>query len=339
MKKILCLGLTPALQRTLVFDAIDLNEVNRAKLVIESAAGKALNTARALSALAMPVQVAGLNGGETGREIDSFLKAYGVEAVQTSMKANTRICTTLLAQQQGTITELVEEAPHPGAAALKRFMRDNLARIAEASVLVISGTLPPFVEETFYVPFVCEAHKQGIPVVIDSHKAPLLHVLSERPLLAKLNRQELAITFKREITSEQQVLSCMSELLAMGAQHVVVTQGAKPTYLMARNGKHWRITPPKLAQVINPIGSGDCTTAGIVCKLMQRRPMAEAIAFGLACGTANVTTQTPADFKPRNAQGLRKHVLIEALEPCRKLQRSFQAPATQLPAAKDTLSI
>jgi 1-phosphofructokinase family hexose kinase len=313
MKKILCLGLTPALQRTLIFDALDINEVNRAKVVIESAAGKALNTARALSVLSMPVQVAGLNGSAAGRKIDAFLKAYGVTSVQTSMKSNTRICTTLLDQQHNTITELVEEAPNPGAAALKRFMRENLERIADTSALVISGTLPPFVEETFYLPFVREAHMQGIPVVIDSHKAPLLHVLSERPLLAKLNRHELAITFKREITNEKQVVSCMKELIAKGAQNVVITQGAKPTYLMTSNGKHWRLAPPKLDQVINPIGSGDCTTAGIVFKLLKRRPLPEAIAFGLACGTANATTQTPADFDPRHAQALRKRVLIEAL--------------------------
>lgn len=313
MKKILCLGLTPALQRTLLFDALAINEVNRAKTVIESAAGKALNTARALSVLSMPVEVAGLNGGPTGLKIDAFLKAYGVTSVQTSMKTNTRICTTLLDQRHGTITELVEEAPNPGSATLKRFMRDNLERISDAAALVISGTLPPFVEETFYVPFVREAQKRGIPVVIDSHKAPLLHVLSERPLLVKLNQHELGITFKQEITREQQLLPCMKELIAMGAQNIVVTQGAKPTYLMTSTNKHWRFTPPKLDQVINPIGSGDCTTAGIVCKLMKRRPFPEAIAFGLACGSANATTQTPADFDPRHAQALSKHVLIEAL--------------------------
>lgn len=313
MKKILCLGLTPALQRTLVFDVLTVNEVNRARLILESAAGKALNTARALSALSMPVQVAGLNGGTPGRKIDAFLKTYGVTSVQTAMKAETRICTTLLDLQHNTITELVEEAPNPGAAALTRFVRENLERSREASALVLSGTLPPFVDDTFYVPFVREAHNRGIPVIIDSHKAPLLHVLSERPLLAKLNRQELAITFKREITREAQLVSCVKELLARGAQNVIITQGEKPAYLMTHGSRLYRLRPPQLKQVLNPIGSGDCTTAGIVCKLMKRRPLPEALAFGLACGSANATTQTPADFDPRHAQALRKHVLIEAL--------------------------
>jgi fructose-1-phosphate kinase PfkB-like protein len=67
MKKVLCLGLTPVLQRTLVFDRLETDEVNRVRQVVESAAGKALNTARALVTLGTPAQTAGFNGGDTGR--------------------------------------------------------------------------------------------------------------------------------------------------------------------------------------------------------------------------------------------------------------------------------
>ena len=39
MKNVLCLGLTPVLQRTLVFERLETDEVNRARQVVESAAG------------------------------------------------------------------------------------------------------------------------------------------------------------------------------------------------------------------------------------------------------------------------------------------------------------
>jgi 1-phosphofructokinase family hexose kinase len=301
MKKILCLGLTPALQRTLFFDTLAINEVNRAKQVLESAAGKALNTARALSTLGMPAKVTGLNGGTTGRTLETFLKAYGVTSVQTSMKRETRICTTLIDQSKGAITELVEEAPDPGRPTLMRFRRDTLNHLEQASALVISGTLPPFAPEDFYLPFVRAAGARDIPVIIDSHKAPLLHLLQERPLLVKLNVHELAITFKRKIKTERDIVECMNKLLTLGSRNVIITQGAKAAYLMTGSGALWRVLPPKLDQVVNPIGSGDCTTAGIVCKLLKRRPLPEALAFGLACGTANATTPTPADFDPKLA--------------------------------------
>jgi len=311
MKKILCLGLTPALQRTLFFDTLVINEVNRARLVLESAAGKALNTARALSTLGMAAQVAGLNGGTTGRTLEAFLKAYGVTSVQTSMKRETRICTTLIDQSKGTITELVEEAPDPGRPTLMRFRRDTLKHLEQASALVISGTLPPFAPEDFYVPFVRAAGVRDIPVIIDSHKAPLLHLLQERPLLVKLNVHELAITFKRALAGEPDIVELMNKLRALGAKNVIITQGAKAAYLMDTSGSLWRTLPPKLDKVVNPIGSGDCTTAGIVCKLLKRRPLPEALAFGLACGTANATTPTPADLSPKLATQFYKTIHLE----------------------------
>lgn len=314
MKKILCLGLTPALQRTLLFDALATNSVNRATRVIESAAGKALNTARALSTLSMPAEVAGLNGGSTGRKIEAFLKKYGVESVQTAMKAETRICTTLIDLKNGTITELVEEAPDPGEGALRRFKQANLKRLAEASALVISGTLPPFATETFYRPFVHEAVAQRLPVIIDSHKAPLLHLLPERPLLVKLNWHELETTFHHVLKTEQQLKRVMKELVALGARNVAITQGSKAAYLLTEDGSFHRLHPPLLAEVINPIGSGDCTTAGLVCKLMKCRPLLEALAFGLACGTANAMTPTPADFDPKIATRLYQKIRRESLD-------------------------
>jgi len=313
MKKVLCLGLTPALQRTMRFDRLEVDEVNRARQVVESAAGKSLNTARALAALGTPAETAGFNGGETGRKLVAFLKTYGVgTGALTSTRAPTRICTTLLDQAAGTVTELVEEAPAPGRAALARFVRENLRRTRAASMLVISGTLPPFVNDEFYVGFVRAAAESGVPVVIDSHKAALINVLFERPLLAKLNVRELEITLRESLTSESLILRGMRDLLNMGAQNVFVTHGGKASYLVTPK-RAWRFAPPPLAKPVNPIGSGDCTTAGIVHALLGGKNLREAIRLGLACGSANVESLTPADLDVKRVQALKRSVLATAV--------------------------
>ncbi|HQA37961.1 MAG TPA: PfkB family carbohydrate kinase [Kiritimatiellia bacterium] len=237
MKKVLCLGLTPVLQRTLVFDRLETDEVNRARQVVESAAGKALNTARALVALGTPAQTAGFNGGDTGRRVAACLAACGVDAhTLTAMKAPTRVCTTLIDRAGGTVTELVEEAPAPGIAALRRFTRDTLRRATDASMLVISGTLPPYADNAFYVPFVHAANEADVPVVIDSHRTALINVLFERPLLAKLNVRELEVTLEERLTSERRILRGMRDVLALGARNVFVTQGGKGAYLLTPRG-------------------------------------------------------------------------------------------------------
>ena len=308
MKKVLCLGLTPVLQRTLVFDRLETDEVNRARQVVESAAGKALNTARALVALGTPADATGLNGGETGRRVLAYLKSYGMETgALTTMKAPTRICSTLIDRTAGTVTELVEEALAPGPAAVKRFVRENLKRTARASMLVISGTLPPFVGDDFYVEFVRGAAEAGVPVVIDSHRTALIDVLFEQPLLAKLNVREMETTLQEPMRSEKAILRGMRDLRNMGAQNVFVTQGGKASYLLTPKGA-WRFAPPAIGPKLNPIGSGDCTTAGIAHALVRGKTMAEAVRYGLACGSANVESLTPADLDPKRVTALARCV-------------------------------
>ena len=46
---ILCIGTTPTVQRTMVFDRLTVDEVNRATEVTEYSSGKAINVARVLT--------------------------------------------------------------------------------------------------------------------------------------------------------------------------------------------------------------------------------------------------------------------------------------------------
>lgn len=312
MRKALCLGLTPAWQRTMLFGRLEIGEVNRAQQVIETAAGKSVNTARALASLGTHACAAGFNGGATGRAVDAFLRACGVSSALTPMRAKTRVCTTLIDRGAGTVTELVEEAPDPGRAAVRNFERDNLRLSAEASMLVISGTLPPFAGDDFYVGFVRAAAEAGVPVVIDSQKAALVNVLFERPLLAKLTVRELESTLGEPMANERRILRGMRDLMGMGARNVFVTQGGQAAYLLSAR-RSWRLSPPAVAEHVNPIGSGDCATAGIAHALLKRKSLLEAVSLGLACGSANVESLTPADLDVRRVLVLKRAIKAEAL--------------------------
>lgn len=311
-KRVFCLGLTPVLQRTLVFDKLVLDDVNRARTMVESAAGKALNTAHALALLGTAVQVAGFNGGESGDKVEALARSYGVKRSFTRMRASTRICTTLLSGADGSATELVEEAPDPGRSAIKMFVRDNLRRIASSSLLAISGTLPPFAEEDFYVAFARAAGKAGVPVMIDSHRAALINVLFERPLLAKLNAHELSVTLGEPMNTERRILRGMRDLYGMGARHVLLTRGRGPAYLLNKDGV-WRFMPPEVTRRVSAIGSGDCMLAGIIHAYLGGRSLPAAVRYGVACGSANVESMLPAEIEPKRVQALFRQVKVEKI--------------------------
>ncbi len=297
MERILSLGVAPALQRTMVYETFKVGEVNRAKSIAVSAAGKAVNVGLALATLGCKSVVTGFNGGATGKIVADELKAHGVDVAFTRMPAPTRTCTTILdLSKGGEATELVEESPRPDADGWKRFINANLRAMGDCNLLAISGTLPPGAPEDLYAQFAREAENRAIPLVIDSHKGGMLAVLRYHPLVAKMNVHELQLTFGDSCNTEKAVLKSAARLTAAGATWAFITNGAKPGWLLFADGQAWRITPAKLDKAVNPIGSGDSVTAGLVSAWLGGHPMNDAARFGIACGTANAVNLRPADF-------------------------------------------
>jgi fructose-1-phosphate kinase PfkB-like protein len=60
---ILCVGLTPVLQRTMVFEQVRRDRVNRAIDVRETASGKVINVARVVHRLAGDAIAVRIGGG------------------------------------------------------------------------------------------------------------------------------------------------------------------------------------------------------------------------------------------------------------------------------------
>lgn len=297
MKKtrILCVGLTPCLQRTLFFDRFTPGAVNRAVSVRETASGKAVNVARVGAALGVPATVLGFVGGETGKRFVQFLDGSGLEHRLIECAAPTRICQTLVdrARADGSVTELVEEAVLPDPDAWRAF--DHLFRATVASpdvgLVVISGSPPPGSASDIYHRSIRIARDFRIPVLLDSQKSYLLEALAARPWCVKLNREELAASIGRAMDSEAALREGVGELRNRGGEHVMITDGPNPA-LVAAGRELYTVEPPVLNQVINPIGSGDALSAGIAVGTLRGFAFPEAVRLGMACGAANALTDT-----------------------------------------------
>ncbi len=293
------------------FDHFAVGEVNRCRAITGSVAGKGPNVAHAAATLGARTVVVGFIGGHTGQLAMRDLRRHGVRCNFVRLPAPTRVLTTILDRSNGHVTELVEEAPQPDRKAWRAFHRRFQAQLPRASILTISGTLLPGAPATIYRDLARAATARGVPVLIDSQKAPLLHALGCRPLLAKLNVEELGATLGRELRTPRAIVAGARELLGRSAQHVLVTHGVRGAWLVA--GKEaWHLQQPRV-KTINPIGSGDSVTAGIAVGLLKGQPMLDAVALGIACGTANAMTLTPATFAPQVVRELVKKVRVKSL--------------------------
>lgn len=306
--RILCVGLTPALQELREFDRFDYGGVNRLVALQTSAAGKGVNVARVLRILGDRPVALGFVGGDTGKVILADLKQWDVAEKFVRVPDRTRVCQTLRDRATGTVTELVEEAALPARPAWADFKQGYRQLVPRAALITISGALMPGAAPGIYGELVAIAARQKVPVIIDSQKIPLLRALPFRPLVAKLNVHELENTVARRLRSPRAIFAAARELLVRGARQVLVTDGARGAWLVGPDGA-WHFQPPKL-RAVNPIGSGDAVTAGMARALARQESLVTAVRLGMACGAANALTLTTGTVEKRVVAELLRRVRV-----------------------------
>ena len=308
---ILCIGTTPAAQRVMIFRKLTPDAVNRAATTLDGVAGKAINVAKILKTLGANPIATGFLGGERGEFLRAAMAKKNIESDFVTVAAPTRQCITVIDESAGTHTELVEESRPVRPADFGKFMAVIRRRITGCGAAVMSGTIASGGPATLYRDCVQLAEKAGALSVVDALGAGLTESLTAKPGLVKPNRSELAATVGRDLKSEAGVMRAMRELHERGAQRVIVTAGREPA--LAFDGKDfWRIVTP-LIQVVNPIGSGDAFTAGVVIRLLRGDDLGEACRWGAAAAAANALTPMPGELYRKDATRLVKKVRVRRI--------------------------
>lgn len=311
---ILVVGLSSVWQRTLFFPGFVAGEVNRATRVLETASGKGVNVARVATQLGARARVLTTAGGLRGKWFQKALKADGVPATIVPVGGETRLCQTLtgavnlhplpLRKRAGIrgssplITEIVEETPDLTANEVKAVITAYSRALRQATMVVLSGTVPRGCGDDFYAQLARQAKRRDIPVLVDTQRAQLLQVVGEQPSLVKINRSELAAA-----TGRTSIASGVRELQKLGASRVIISQGAEAS-LAFEGTATWQVAPPRI-HVVNPIGSGDAMMAGIAVALARGKPLLAALELGIACGAANALTETSGMIRKHDVAALR----------------------------------
>jgi len=309
--KILCIGTTPAAQRVMIFRHLTLDAVNRAATTLEGAAGKSINVAKVLKALGEHPVATGFLGGDRGEFLRAALAAKDVESDFVTVSTRTRQCNTVIDESAGTHTELVEESRPVEPADFDKLMTVLCRRVPECRAMVMSGTIVTGGPVDLYFACVRLAETGGAFSVVDAQGAALIEALKARPGLVKPNRSELAATLNGPLKDDAEVMRAMRELCERGAQRAVVTAGKEPT--LAFDGKDlWRIVGPRI-KTVNPIGSGDAFTAGLVSRLLRGDDLGEACRWGGAAGAANALTSLPGEVNPEDVERLARGVEVRKM--------------------------
>jgi tagatose 6-phosphate kinase len=303
---ILSIGTTPTLQRTMVFDRLTIDDVNRAAEVHEHASGKGLNVARVLTTLGEAASAAGFQGGRRGAALIEDLTNAQIPHDLIPTQTQTRLCTTVIDRATGHVTELVEEAPPATPAEWSALIAHIESLLPRATALVFSGTLAPGAPADFIDRWIGRAPL----VLVDAKGEPMRRALAATAgrVIAKLNQHELAATLNQPFDTDAALRRALHDAASKNGW-LVVTLGKRGA-IAHIDGQLLHVPSPPI-QALSPIGSGDAFAAGLIAGY-SKGPH-EALRLAAACGAANALTPFSGHLHPDDVRRLLPQIQIQPI--------------------------
>lgn len=306
---IVCLGTTPTMQRTMLFDQLVLDDVNRATEVREYASGKSVNVAKVLHTLGHRACATGFLGGARGELLRQHLERTGVSSDFVTVAAPTRLCTTVIDRSTGLVTELVEESAAVEAEKWRELARKLEDLLPRARGWVFSGSLARGAPKDFYSGLLGRLRGKNPYVVVDASGDALREALRQPGVVAKCNREEFAATLGTRFATEEALRDAMRGAAPQGGA-LVVTLGREGA--LAHDGaRFWRVRVPPV-RLTSAVGSGDAFAAGLAAGYDRGgNDPRSALALAAACGAANAMTTDSGWVRPSDLGEILPKVVVE----------------------------
>ncbi|UJS28354.1 1-phosphofructokinase [Macrococcoides canis] len=277
--------LNPSIDYVMFTDGFEAGALNRAHTTYKFAGGKGINVSRVLKSLNTESTVLGFLGGFPGQFIEDKLKASDIQVDCVQVESDTRINVKLKGASE---TEINAPGPDINEGHIEQLM-NKLKTLTSDDTVVIAGSIPSSMPADIYAQIAELCHDKQIKFVVDAEKALLNSVLNYNPLFIKPNIVELEEMFNTTLSTDEAIYEAAKQLLHKGAQMVFVSMGGDGAMLVTED-RCLKATVPK-GQVVNTVGSGDSTVAGMVAGLTNGLSLTSAFKQAIACGTATAFTE------------------------------------------------
>ncbi|MGO9784318.1 MAG: 1-phosphofructokinase family hexose kinase [Streptosporangiaceae bacterium] len=145
------------------------------------AGGRGVAVARVLHTFGHEVLAAGLAGGATGELIREDLGRSGIPVAFTEIGRESRRVLEVTDTGVGRTIRLREPGPYVTTEELGRFAGDYRRLLADATAVVLCGTLPAGLPPEIYGSLATWAAEAGVPVILNAGGSALGYAAARRP--------------------------------------------------------------------------------------------------------------------------------------------------------------
>ena len=284
---ILAVTMNPSVDISYQLSDFQLNDVNRCDEISKTAGGKGLNVARVVKLMQGNVLATGIIGGTLGNFITQELTKSKIPHDFSKTEKESRNCIALL--HAGQQTEILEAGPTLTKAEGEAFLNKFTELLEKVKLVTVSGSLPKGLSASFYQQMLDIANKKGVPIVMDCSGSTLETVLQNqaKPLLIKPNLTELS-QLEGQLFSEKdytQLKAILQQERYQGIDWIVVSLGKNGAFVKYKE-QFYQVKIPKI-DVVNPVGSGDATVAGLAVALAENKSVEDTLKTAMTAGILN----------------------------------------------------
>lgn len=308
---ILTVTMNPSIDVSYPLEELNIDTVNRIEKVSKTAGGKGLNVSRVLSQLNAPLTATGVVGGKFGDYLTEQLDKDGIPHSFSKIDGETRSCIAIL--HEGKQTEILESGPEVTAEEQEAFVAHFEELMADTDFITISGSLPKGINHDFYSLLIDKATEADVKVLLDTSGATLKASLENmhKPFLIKPNETEIADLLGKEIHSNDELVEALEDKEFDGIEWIVVTLGADGA-IVKHQKNYYRVDIPTI-KVVNPVGSGDSTIAGLAYALSEGKSPEDVIKSGMVTGMLNTLEEKTGFINVDNFETLFKQIKVEKI--------------------------
>lgn len=284
---ILCISLTPALDRYISVKNLKIGKLNRFPGVIERAGGKSINGARAIQLVGGNPLVISALGGHRGDAIIDYAQQEGIDLLSIATKSETRQYTEIWDENSQISTHFSErwsKVTTEEWASYTQLIDEQINSDTKYNAAVIVGRMPPGVEFEEGFALVKMFTNAGISCFIDSAGETLGPLIAAAPTVVKINHHEANNFLGTNIGTVQDALQACKLIISQGIKSCVITMedlGAVGATASTAYHVHYN------NRGLWPVGCGDSFLAAMAVKWAQGEPWLDTMIAGTAAATAN----------------------------------------------------
>jgi 6-phosphofructokinase 2 len=283
--RLITLTLNPALDIACSAEVVEHTRKIRTKGDHLDPGGGGINVARVLHELGGETLAVIMAGGVTGATIEELLEEAGVPRQTVPISGRTRICFNVFETSTKLEYRFVQEGPDVTDADWHRML--DALEATPGEWLIASGSLEHGMPEDIYAQVARAAKRRGQRFVLDTSGPALRAALGSGIALIKPSLGELEWLTGRALPDpREQEAEALALVRAGAARLVAVTLGEKGAFVASAQGVIRLAALP--CEVQSAVGAGDSFTAGMTLALARGQVLEEALAWGVAAGTAAV---------------------------------------------------